>query len=170
MHRSGIALVLTLLSVASRSEDFGYVIIDAVKYPTKDRQPTWIAILRSRPSFQFVHVPVGKGIVRLEPGRHKIEHIDFGKSIGFGDATIHLATSRYAFDVAVDSIQFFGLAEIRDSGFNGDLSNKYRLAISSSLDVLRRACATDPLVMSKLPVRFATVDEQGKLIHVQCET
>jgi hypothetical protein len=168
MRRALLVTIVTLASAASRSEEFGYLLIDAVKYPTTEHQPTWIALRRHKPSYKFVHVPTGKGIVKLEPGRYSIEHIDFGNTIHSSHDTILLTSSSKSFDVAVESIQFFGLLEIRRSDNYRDHSTKYRFDVSASSDALSRACANEPLVMSRLPVRFPTADKKFKFVQVSC--
>ena len=152
-----ITSLVLLVGCAGQRIGVGHLIIDAVKYPSTAKQPTWIALTQLEPPYEFIHVPVGKGIVTLDPGRYRISHIDFDAdplTRNPGSLRFHGAASE-RFDVPVDAIQYIGLIKIHPIGSDDNPASGYRVDVSTEPStVLERACATQPKVMSRLPIRF----------------
>ena len=167
MRLTVVLAVLMLTSAKVVSDDKAYILIDAVRTPSTFQQPTWIGLHKHGSGRRVIHVPVGKGIAAVEPGRYKIAHIDFQKSSRSGAGTIDIpASESKSFDVSVDAILFVGLLEIDQKGTKDEV----RLASSGSQDMLRAACQSEPEVFKRLPVLIVTKEKTTNLVRLSCDT
>ena len=168
MRLTVVLAILLLTSAEVLSDDKAYIIIDAVRFPANSQQPTWIGLHRLGSGRRVIHVPVGRGIATVEPGRYEIAHIDFQQSSSSGAGTIGISASeRKSFDVTLDEILFVGLLEIDRKGVWG---YQVRLTVTESQEILRSACHSEPEVMKRLPVRLVTKEKTAKLVRLSCET
>ncbi len=165
-----IGFALCSTAFAGENSEFGWVIIDARAFPTKGKQPTWIAIVsRPRRSGEVVRIPTRQTVVRLEAGKYKIIHIDFGESDDSGYDTVRINRKKFGhIEVIPDVITVVGVIDIKVAQKN-HLDTLLGVGIHGTTEVLGWACARDPDLVARLPLRVAQRDGTYALRKIACK-
>ncbi len=143
--RIGITLLLSVSVSAHSSEDQiveanpekAYLVFDIV-VTDKDKQPTWLAVNRERRSD---HIPIGRSIVELNPGRYHFKHVDFGRDHRFSRGSFPFE-SGFELVLQASTIMLFGRLEVSESG----------ITLGDSTSLLKESCGIAPLVFASFPM------------------
>ena len=168
---AGVIIGLAFSSFVFAEEDsgIGWTIIDARAFPASGKQPTWIAIVpRHLSGRKVLHVPTRQTVVRMEPGKYQIVHLDFGESEDSGFDTVHINRKKFGhFEVTPDAITVVGVIDIKVAQKN-HLDTLLDIGIHGTTEVLAWACARDPDLMARLPLRVAQKDGTHAMRKVTC--
>ena len=169
MHSTSAVAILLVLSTTVLGDTPAYILIDAEKIPLSAHQPTWIALTELDSGHKLIHVPAGRGIAALKPGRYRIAHIDFQQSQNSGIGTLSIPGSTIGvFEVTQDSVLYIGLLRIKRGGccWWNDPSS---INLVSSMDIVKRACKSEPEVMARSLVKVITKDREVQYLKARCE-
>jgi len=164
-----IGMAFSSFVFAEEESETGWTIIDARAFPATIRQPTWIGIVRSPAGGRkMLHIPTRQTVVRMEPGKYQIIHLDFGKSEVSEFDTVYINREKFGhFEVVPDVITVVGVVDINLSQ-KTLLGTYLDIGIHGTTEVLAWACARDPDLMARLPLRVAQKDGTYASRKVTC--
>lgn len=156
-------VALTFLAVASNGvASDTYLLMDGLMAPLEKKQPTFVAFFRG---LRIVHFPVNRSIHPANPGRYKLDHIDFDLHPDSEQRTVNWPNGNVIFDVVPNAINFVGIAHL-----DRVHRSVYKAKLNSSETLIQWACAENPQVFSRLPVVVAWPPDTGKRYKVVCQT
>ena len=116
----------------------------------------------------MLHIPTRQTVVRMEPGKYQIIHLDFGKSEVSEFDTVYINREKFGhFEVVPNVITVVGVVDINLSQ-RTLLGTYLDIGIHGTTEVLAWACARDPDLMARLPLRVAQKDGTYALRKVTC--
>jgi hypothetical protein len=126
--------------------DMAYLIIKATAI-NKDKQPSWICLVRRR---KCTHVSANEGLVAIKPGKYKLHHIDFGKSKVLGTET-QIFEKPMTFKFKPGNIYLVGDIQLKKKK-----SKRYKIELNQDPDLVIKACAISPDIFERYPVNNMT--------------
>ena len=151
---AGCALPLQIAS-----SEVAYLVIDAT-VSLGARQPTWLALLPE--DGEEIHVPTGGAPIELPPGRYRIEHVHFHKSLNVGPSIQLSNEDEYSFDLEPGTIGYFGVLRIQKR------FGRLQFALLADTALLERACKSKPEIFANRRLHLINREPRGEGRYVAC--
>jgi len=177
LNRSGgenlrfLCLLFSVMVSQQAIADEAYVLIDAVVLDAEAKQPTWIGL---RGKWKMIHVPAGKSVVEIKPGKYRLAHIDFHKNKNGTSGSLYFpkGLASLKFHAAPNTITYFGVVDIdRSAESSGNkIGIGIRMGKRRNKKIFEWVCDTRPELFSRFPVRLFDINGAVQEVRIRCET
>ena len=139
-----------------------YILFDVKVEDHRKDDPVWLGVAVGS---TLQHWRIEKHIFKVEPGKYRVDHIDFHESFKFGHGTL-VVTKReeVEFEVRAGFINFLGTLNVKKK------RGRMQLTYSAERSLVDLACQVSPEVFSEMEVIVALLPERQITHRVKCDS